>query len=406
MQPLHDHKRSWISRAFQLSLLEQKRIDWIDYLRGIAIILVVYHHVRVGIERSAITVPSFLVQINMIFYSFRMPLFFILSGIFIQKLLNKHQFSEIVGKKFNLLIYPYIIWAFMQVSLQIVMGEFTNANRGLQDYTYIFYHPRNLDQFWYLPALFNASMVFLLLKEKLKLKPALHFVVALVFYFASPFCEQVSMLSDWMEFYIFFVMGHLASKLFFDPASQRLLSQPRTFLLLLPVFVLVQLYYLTFNIGEKTLGQGIDPNYWDYLGRSLNQAQFFFIALIGCTTMTAAAFCLQRWGKLRFLRVIGAHSLYIYVMHVMVIGFIRLMGIHVLGISNPLALLLMGIFFGVLAPVVVYNLAIREGFAWFLFYSTRPMRKKQSSAAEVQQTTTVINAAPAPLSFSNTSAKS
>ena len=60
-----------------------------DYLRGIAIILIVYRHVLVGLQKGMIVVPEILVHANMIFYSFRMPLFFILSGIFISRSLAK-----------------------------------------------------------------------------------------------------------------------------------------------------------------------------------------------------------------------------------------------------------------------------------------------------------------------------
>lgn len=92
-----DNLRRWVTKGFNLSILKEKRFTWIDYLRGVAIILVVYHHVRVGIERSNIIVPQILVDANMIFYSFRMPLFFILSGIFISKAFQKNQQPKLHG---------------------------------------------------------------------------------------------------------------------------------------------------------------------------------------------------------------------------------------------------------------------------------------------------------------------
>jgi fucose 4-O-acetylase-like acetyltransferase len=71
------------SKAFNLSVLQKSRLQWVDYLKGIAILMVVYRHVLLGIERSNIHIPDSLVNANMVFYSFRMPLFFILSGMFI-----------------------------------------------------------------------------------------------------------------------------------------------------------------------------------------------------------------------------------------------------------------------------------------------------------------------------------
>ena len=61
------------------------RYNWIDYARGIAIILVVYRHSFEGIKRAGFSTANyhFLEYANIIFFSFRMPLFFIVSGIFI-----------------------------------------------------------------------------------------------------------------------------------------------------------------------------------------------------------------------------------------------------------------------------------------------------------------------------------
>src|SRR5437763_1326877 len=117
------------AKAFNLSILQKSRLEWIDYLRGIAIILIVYRHVLIGIQRGHIQVPQALVDANMIFYSFRMPLFFILSGIFISKSLAKKSLSQLIGSKFNLLLYPYLIWSFLQLTLQIFFSPLINSDR-------------------------------------------------------------------------------------------------------------------------------------------------------------------------------------------------------------------------------------------------------------------------------------
>src|SRR4030095_194000 len=108
MKPIWLGMRELVSRGFNLSVIQKSRLQWIDYLRGIAIILIVYRHVLVGIERGNIEVPSILVNANMIFYSFRMPLFFILSGIFISSSLAKKSLNELIGIKFEKLFYPYL----------------------------------------------------------------------------------------------------------------------------------------------------------------------------------------------------------------------------------------------------------------------------------------------------------
>jgi fucose 4-O-acetylase-like acetyltransferase len=71
--------------------MKSERLSWIVYARGIAISLVAYRHVFEGAKEAGIGVQQydFLEYFNILFYSFRMPLFFIISGIFISKNLKK-----------------------------------------------------------------------------------------------------------------------------------------------------------------------------------------------------------------------------------------------------------------------------------------------------------------------------
>lgn len=383
MKTLQIAIQNWFSRAFNTSILHKKRLPWVDYLRGIAIVLVVYRHALIGIEKSRIPVPQFLENANMIFYSFRMPLFFILSGIFISQSLAKKTVKELIGIKFETLLYPYFIWTVIQVTLQVIFGHFTNSNRGPIDYTYILYQPRNLDQFWYLPALFNATAIYILIKTRFRPQVWVQLLFGLFLYFLSPYLQKVSMISDWMEFYIFFVIGDACSQIFFKESSQRFFKNPFSFLLILPLFIAAQLYYLKHDIGNSTLTTDIQQLKQNFLSHMADQVVFLFIALIGCLTMFKLSFLLQRWKILSFLRILGYHSLYIYVIHVIVTGFIRLIVPHALDIHNSTILLFTGIFFGVTIPVIFYNLLVKDNMGWFLFTFRKRRPKKQSVKEEI-----------------------
>lgn len=370
--------KKMVSKAFNLSILQKSRLAWVDYLKGIAIVLVVYRHVLIGIQRYVASrqaqgvnipdVPAYLEKANMIFFSFRMPLFFILSGIFISGSLAKRSLKQVLGIKFDNLLYPYFIWVFLQVTLQIVLGSYTNSNRTLMDYTYILYQPRALDQFWYLPALFNTTLIYLLVKTRLRPPAWGQLLIGLALYFISAFPQvhQISMISDWMEFYFFFALGDAISTVFFKEPTQRLLRNPYTLLIVSPIFFLTQVYYLA-HITEP------------------GHADFLLIALIGCFSMFVLSFRMQSWGILPFLRVLGYHSLYIYVMHVFIAGLVRLMFTKFLGIHNPFILLFSGIFFGLIIPVIFYNLLILDGPLWFLFSFRKKKPAKTIKTSEQEQ---------------------
>jgi fucose 4-O-acetylase-like acetyltransferase len=331
---------------------------WVDYLRGIAILLVVYRHVLLGLQRGNMDVPNSLVYANMIFYSFRMPLFFILSGVFINGSLSRRSLGQIVYTKFENLLYPYLVWSFIQVTLQILLSKYTNSDRTLRDYAFILYQPRALDQFWYLPALFNTTIIYLLVKTRLHPPAWTQLLLGIILYFLSPHLDRISMLSDWMEFYIFFALGDTISAFFLKESTQQFLKKPLTLVWVTPVFILTQVYYLSRPV--------------------VSQGEFLVIALIGCFSMFVLAFRMQEWGFFPFLRVLGFHSLFIYVMHVIVAAFVRSILVRVVGLHQPVILLLCGIAAGVIIPVIVYNLLIKDNIFWFLFTPKKSAKEKKT----------------------------
>lgn len=76
---------------------------WVDFAKGIAILLVVFGHVNVGmLESNKFMNDNILWIINKIIYSFHMPLFFILSGYLygkIEVINNKEQLRKLISKK-------------------------------------------------------------------------------------------------------------------------------------------------------------------------------------------------------------------------------------------------------------------------------------------------------------------
>lgn len=75
------------------------RIEWIDLAKGMCIILVVIHHVICYGSGMDYELKSF-------FNSFRMPLYFILSGLFFKP----YTLMEFLRKKVNKLLIPYLFF--------------------------------------------------------------------------------------------------------------------------------------------------------------------------------------------------------------------------------------------------------------------------------------------------------
>jgi peptidoglycan/LPS O-acetylase OafA/YrhL len=90
------------------------------------------------------------------------------------------------------------------------------------------------------------------------------------------------------------------------------------------------------------------------------------ISLTGCATFIVLSFLIEKWNRWKWLRIIGFHSLYIYIMHVIVVAFARSVFIKFLGIDNYLVILFSVIILGVAVPIIFYNL-IGKKYFWFLF---------------------------------------
>lgn len=346
------------------------RLAWIDYARGIAIILVLYRHIFEGISRSGVESLQYqwLENANIIFYSFRMPLFFILSGIFIDKSLAKRKVKGLIRNKINILLYPYLLWSVIQISIQILLSGYVNADRGLADYGYVLLYPRRIDQFWYLYALFNVTVLYILTKEKLKFSVWHQLIVGGALYLFSSYISvkkiDLGFVYDICHYYVFFAIGELISDKILKQENFKVFSSWKVFFLLLPVFVAGQLYFLHANL-EQNNALFIEEHY---------PLLFAAIALSGCAFMVSISFILQKYGRLKLLRVAGYHSLYIYVSHVLVASAVRMFLVKVFGITSLPVLLVICLLFSIIVPILMYQAAMRVG-AWWLYSLERPSLK-------------------------------
>jgi fucose 4-O-acetylase-like acetyltransferase len=355
------------------------RLAWIDYARGIAIILVLYRHIFEGISRTGIptTQYDYLEHANIVFYSFRMPLFFILSGVFIGKSLAKRSMEKLLANKFSILLYPYLLWSVLQVSLQILLSKYVNADRSLADYGYIIFFPRRIDQFWYLYALFNVTVVYMITRQKLKLQIWQQLLLGTALYFLSSYVTvkhiDLGFVYDIMHYYIFFALGDLVSSRILNQAYFPKYASWKTFLILLPLFVVGQYYFLTTDLAMNN----------NMYVETYQPLLFAVIALSGCAFMFNISFILQRYDTIKLLRVVGFHSLYIYVSHVLVASATRMVLMKGLGITNIPVLLIVCLIMAVIVPILLYKLAMRYG-AWWLYSLERPATGKGSLQVQHQ----------------------
>lgn len=338
------------------------RLGWIDYARGIAIILVVYRHVFEGIKESGFAFQNymFLEYANIFFYSFRMPLFFIVSGIFLSISLRKKGLYEFVKTRLRMVLYPYFVWGFLQITLQIIFTKYTNGHPNISSYLNLFYQPREIAQFWYLYALFNVSVLYALFINVLKFTPVYNIFIGLVFFYLSSIVYQenikIGFVFDILHNFIFVAIGDLVSSYLLDKKNQRYFESGKILSMMIVPFITVQAYFLSQNLNHSTSKYMFVEYYQPFI--------FLLIAMTGCLFIINLTFYLQKKNILLWLTILGKNSLYIYVAHVISFVGIRIILTKLWGIENVLILLISGIIAGLLIPLLLHKLALLINIPW------------------------------------------
>ena len=141
------------------SILREKRWVWIDTDKGISILLVGFGHCLVLMQNHGLAMSSYpmINYISVFLYGFRMPLFFIISGIFISGGLKRKGLAGYTSYRADTVLYPLLVWGFIEISLQLLTSRYTNNTVTPMSYVYLLIDARKTGHFWYLNSLLYSS---------------------------------------------------------------------------------------------------------------------------------------------------------------------------------------------------------------------------------------------------------
>jgi fucose 4-O-acetylase-like acetyltransferase len=138
-----------------------RRDQAIAVAEGLGIVLVVAGHVTRGLVASGIASPdgSFL-NFDTAVYSFHMPLFMLLSGLFIAgSVLSRGAKVFTINRVLDLL-YVYVLWSLFQGAIVVSVNRWTNRRVTVRD-VLTPWIPQAL--FWFLPCLALMTVVVVVL---------------------------------------------------------------------------------------------------------------------------------------------------------------------------------------------------------------------------------------------------
>jgi uncharacterized membrane protein YcfT len=310
------------------SATSASRIDWVDYAKGICIILVVMMHSTLGVEK-AIGQTGHLHQFIEWATPFRMPDFFLISGLFLARRIAA-PWRGYLDTKVVHFAYFYILWMTIQFAMKgpgMVMEQGVLSTVGT--YALGFVEPFGTLWFIYLLAIF-----FVVTKAVKDVPPLMVFV-------AAALLEMLPLHTGWMvidEFasrYVYFFTGYWLAQHIFKWAEHLWLRNAFAIMAVLYMWSVVNSYAVISGFASAPL-----------IG--------LFLGFAGAGAVIATGVLLARTGLAEWLRYLGANSIVIYLSFFLFMAVTRSAALKLMPTVNVDILAAVTTMAGVLGPVLLF----------------------------------------------------
>jgi len=307
------------------------RVDWVDYSKGICIVMVVMMHSVLGVEKAA-DQTGFMHLVVMFAKPFRMPDFFLISGLFLPVVIDR-DWRTYLDRKVVHFAYFYFLWVTIQFGFKApsFAAETNWPHVGLL-YLESFIEPFGTLWFIYLLPIF-----FVVIKATRNMPPSLIWGVAALL-------ESAHVATGWTaidEFcarFVYVYSGYLFADYVFA-LSNRAREKPALAVAGLVLWALV-------NGGLVALGWSELPLISLVLG------------LVGACAIVTLGTLLARAHWLNFLRYCGEHSIVIYLAFFLPMAATRTLLLHT-GLIHDIGMIsLVVTVVGVAGSLAIWRIAL------------------------------------------------
>ena len=309
----------------------KNRQEWIDIAKGIGIILVVYGHVLRGVESANLPLDkNFFLSNDLFIYSFHMPLFFVLSGLFFTNSLNKYGVKGLLFEKSKTILYPFVIWSILQTSIEIILSSFTNGQISINELFTSLIIPRA--QFWFLYALFFINVINLLLFRIFKDKwLIISFLISIIYHI---FPINLSVFSNAFSYLIYFNIGIASYNFLIKENKINKISNPMYLISIVLSFIFFEYLYIAKDI--------------------LILKKILILPILGTIVTIILSYVISKEKALKtILNSLGKYSMHIYILHILVASGTRIILFKLLHIDNVIIHIVTGTILGVIAPYLI-----------------------------------------------------
>ncbi len=320
------------------------RIDWVDYAKGFCIILVVMMHstLRMGETMNGTGWLHYVVEFAR---PFRMPDFFLISGLFLANVIDR-DWRLYLDRKVVHFFYFYILWVAIQFVFKAPFSIADGHTVGHVASSWALTFVQPFGTLWFIYLL----PVFFVITKVLRKQPWYVLIGGAALLQILPIHTGWVTIDEFASRYVYFVAGYLFAPQIFRFAS----------------WAINNISWSVFGLIGWALLNGVlvFNGYGDLPIISL------MLGALGACAVVLASCLLSRLNFMKFLRYLGENSIVIYLAFFLPMGILRLSLARFwpdLDIGTMSAIVT---FFGVLVPVIMYKTIQFTGLGKFLF--TRP----------------------------------
>ncbi len=328
------------------------RMPWVDMAKGLSIILVVMMY-------SAYNTGEYTGNVGFLHYvigfatPFRMPEFFLISGLFLSQVIDR-PWRRYAERRIVHYLYFYALWAIIMIGLKVgIYGRDQGAM--LRDIAMSAVEPYGVLWFIYMLAVFGLVAKLL---WQFRIPRAV--VIALAAALQMSGVEATSyVLTQFAAYFVFFYVGYAMAPFVFRLVAW---TQRHT------VLSVAGLLIWAFGNGLLVFSPGfsVQPTV-THMGLAAFPPLHLALAVTGALALCISGALLARHAFMGWLRWLGEHSLVVYVAFTLPMSIFRGLALRSGLITETGTLSLAVLVVSIASPILLYLLVKRARIGVFLF---------------------------------------
>ena len=331
--------------------VSKQRIGWVDAAKGLTIMLVVMEHTTFGVANAVGYLPPIFGALAEFTKPFRMPLFFLVAGLFAYKALYG-EWRKFVDGKIVHFAYFYLLWSIIQIGIKLLPHE------GAWEVTYHDLLMIPIQPFAMLWFIYALAIFFFVMRCLRNVRPAFVIFFALALYFTRLHTGWM-LIDEFTWRFIWFALGVYGARHIFELTDW---AQAK------PLQALGLAGALLLSLGTVVFSRLIEIRGFELLmGFAGAGSSIILVSLLASQNMA------------KTLTYIGKHSLFIFVSFFLPMAITRI-GMTWFGYNDGDVITLIATTLAVVTPIIAYHV-VKDTPLRFLYIRPDMFRLKDGQAS-------------------------